>query len=146
LRDSLLSVSGNLDCSIGGPPVPFGEKNFRRTVYALIGRTKPDPVMALFDFPNPNGTSEQRMVTVGPMQRLYLMNNGFVTAQARATAERVGIAGSDEDARIRRAYELLFGRPPTASEIALGTAFVKESGWAQYMQVLLSSAEFSSVN
>jgi hypothetical protein len=146
LRDSLLSVSGNLDCSIGGPPVPFGEKNFRRTVYALIGRTKPDPVMALFDFPNPNGTSEQRMVTVGPMQRLYLMNNGFVTAQARATAERVGVAGSDEDARIRRAYELLFGRPPTASEIALGTAFVKESGWAQYMQVLLSSAEFSSVN
>jgi hypothetical protein len=66
--------------------------------------------------------------------------------QAKATAERVSAAVVDDEARIRRSYELLFGRAPTASEIALGMEFVKGSGWEQYMQVLLSSAEFSSVN
>ena len=45
--------------------------------------------MAMFDFPDPNATSEQRTVTVGPLQRLYFMNSKFVAAQAKALAERV---------------------------------------------------------
>ena len=60
-------------------------------MYALIDRTKPDARLAMFDFPNPNATSEQRMVTVGPMQRLYFMNNNFVSQQGegacRATSD-----------------------------------------------------------
>jgi hypothetical protein len=147
LRDALLAVSGELDPSIGGPPVPLGDTNRRRTVYAAIGRTKPDAELALFDFPNPNATSEQRLVTVGPMQRLYFMNNGFVAKQAKALADR--LAGEKSDAaRIQRAYRLLFGREAKESEMELGMAFVSkaEQAWPQYVQVLLTSAEFSSVN
>jgi hypothetical protein len=68
-------------------------------VYALISRTKPDPEMALFDYPDPNATSEQRMVTVGPMQRLFFMNNEFVGNRAKALAERTAREG-DTAARI----------------------------------------------
>ena len=56
--------------------------------------------MALFDFPDPNATSEQRIVTVGPMQRLYFMNSTFIARQSKALAERV----CKEQTRGHRAY------------------------------------------
>jgi mono/diheme cytochrome c family protein len=145
LRDSLLAVAGTLDMSAGGPPKPIGAKNHRRTVYAYIGRTKPDAMLTLFDFPNPNNTSEQRTVTAGPLQRLFFMNSDFVRAQAQALAGR--LQGSDPK-KIGRAYRLLFARRPTEQEVADGLAFLKKGGeaWVQYTQVLLSSSEFSAVN
>jgi hypothetical protein len=145
LRDSLLSVAGTLDTSAGGPPQLLSEKNHRRTIYAYIGRTKPDAMLTLFDFPNPNNTNEQRTVTAGPLQRLFFMNSDFVRAQAKTLAER--LEGTDAD-KIRRAYRLLFARQPTEQELAAGLAFLKKGGdaWAQYAQVLLSSSEFSAVN
>jgi hypothetical protein len=148
LRDSLLAVSGKLDLTVGGPPVDLCDTNSRRTIYATISRTKLDPMLTLFDYPNPNATSEQRMATVGPMQRLYFMNNSFVAIQAKALAERLAKAGEDDAARIRYAYRLLFGRLPTDEETRLGVEFLQGSGkgWPEYAQVLLSSAEFSSVN
>jgi hypothetical protein len=148
LRDALLAVSGKLDLSVGGPAAPLTDENRRRTVYAEIGRTKLNPVLALFDFPNPNMTAEQRMATVGPMQRLYFMNNGFVSAQAKALADRLASAANDDQERIAAAYRLLFGRAPTDGEIAMGREFLEKNGraWQQYAQVLLGSTEFSSVN
>ena len=147
LRDSLLAVSGQLDLTIGGPSAPLSDTNRRRTLYATAGRTKPDPIPALFDFPNPNATSEQRMVTVGPMQRLYFMNNTFVAAQAKSLAERLKPLADDDRARIRQAYRLLYSRFPTEDEVRLGLEFLENDPqrWQQYTQVLLSSAEFSSV-
>ncbi len=148
LRDALLAVSGQLDATMGGPSLPLADTNRRRTIYAQIGRTKLDPVLALFDFPNPNATSEQRMVTVGPMQRLYFMNNSFVAQQAKALADRMAASGGDARARVTLAYRLLFARVPTDSELKLGLTFLENNrdSWPQYTQVLLSSAEFSSVN
>src|SRR5260370_28338151 len=70
LRDSLLAVAGNLDLSLYGPPFPLTDSNRRRTIYGYVGRSKPDSMLALFDFPNPNTMSEQRTITVGPLQRL----------------------------------------------------------------------------
>ena len=148
LRDSLLAVSGQLDPTLGGPAEPLNEKNRRRTVYGLIGRTTLDPTLALFDFPNPNNIGEQRMVTVGPMQRLYFMNSPFMAAQARALAGRVEREAQGESDRIARAYRLLYGRRPKEAETALGLEFLKkdDGGWPAYAQMLLSAAEFSSVN
>ena len=70
LRDSLLFVSGNLDLQAGGPPAALDDKNKRRAVYGFVSRRKLDSMLALFDFPNPNNTSEQRVVTNVPLQRL----------------------------------------------------------------------------
>jgi hypothetical protein len=148
LRDALLAVSGKLDPKIGGAPAALDDKNCRRTIYGQISRTKLDSTLALFDFPNPNATSEQRMVTLGPMQRLYFMNNSFVGLQAKALAEQLAAKEPDDGARITQAYRLLFGRTPTTAETQLGLEFLAKNAeaWPQYTQVLLSSAEFSSVN
>jgi len=144
----MLAVSGRLDPKGGGPPVPLTSDNRRRTVYGYIGRTKLDPMLALFDFPNPNNTSDERMVTVGPLQRLWFMNNGFVAAQTRSLLDRLNNdQGQTYEQKIGKAYRLLFERAPTAMEVRVGLQFLKESqSWPQYAQALLSSSEFSSVN
>jgi mono/diheme cytochrome c family protein len=74
LRDDLLFVSGKLDVKEGGLAQKIGNDNARRTVYCFVSRRKTDPDLALFDFPNPNNTSEQRSATNVPPQRLYFMN------------------------------------------------------------------------
>jgi hypothetical protein len=147
IRDSMLFVAGRLSPSTGGAPDPFDDRNNRRTVYGYVSRTTLDGMLALFDFPNPNNTSEQRSVTLGPMQRLYFMNNEFVAHQAEAFADRLSQAASDDRARIRQAYRLALGRQPTDQEIQMGKDFLSEPGgsWPQYAQVLLTSAEFVSV-
>jgi len=148
LRDAILAVSGTLDPSPGGPPARLTDDNRRRTVYGLISRNRQDPALDLFDFPNPTATIEHRPVTVGPLQRLYFMNSSFIALQSKALAKRLeGEAGSDE-ARITRAYRLLYGRVPTSSEIHLGLDFLRETNqaWPQYTQALLTSSEFSTVN
>ncbi len=146
LRDSLLAVTGTLDMTMYGAPKPLDNTNCRRTIYGYVGRTKPDSALALFDFPNPNNMSEQRMITVGPLQRLYFLNNEFVAREADALVERLN-KGPDER-KIGEAYRLLYGRLPTKAEISLGLEFLRQSGgaWPQYTQALFSSAEFSSVN
>jgi mono/diheme cytochrome c family protein len=147
MRDSLLAVAGTLDRTIGGPSVALNDENTRRTIYATVERTKPDPTLALFDFPNPNTTSEQRMVSLGPMHRLYFLNSTFVAQQAEKVVERLKQEEAPEGKRITQAYRLLFARDATESEVKLGSDFLGRSGssWPLYIQVLLSSAEFSSV-
>jgi hypothetical protein len=145
LRDAMLAVAGTLDLKAGGPPQRLNEKNHRRTVYAYIGRTAPDAMLTLFDFPNPNNTSEQRTVTAGPLQRLFFMNSELVRAQAMALAAR--LSGTDAE-KIESAYRLLFARRPTDREIQTGLSFLQKGGdaWVQYAQVLMGSSEFSAVN
>jgi hypothetical protein len=145
LRDSMLAVSGELDTKPGGLAAPLTDNNLRRTVYVTVARTTPDPTMALFDFPNPNITSEQRTVTVGPLQRLFFMNSKFVEARAKSITGRLnGRATGD---KINSAYQLLFSRSATAAEIRIGEEFLAKSGeaWSQYVQMLLASSEFSAV-
>ena len=141
LRDSILAVAGTLDLTVGGASRPLTDTFARRAIYATVSRSKPDRMMALFDFPDPNASSEQRIVTVGPMQRLFFMNSPFVAAQAKALAGRLAGVG------IEGAYELLYSRPATAEEIRLGREFLggDTAKWPQYAQVLLSAAEFSTV-
>ncbi len=149
LRDSILAVAGDLDESVGGPPLAFDGKNRRRTLYGIVERTTPDATLALFDFPNPNQMSEQRLITVGPLQRLWFMNSAFVLKQAGVLAQRLMRDGGPSDsARIEYAYRLLYCRAPSPFELRTALDFLKKSGeaWPEYAQVLLSSSEFQSVN
>jgi hypothetical protein len=149
LRDSVLAVSGKLDRTVGGPAEPVGNDNFRRSLYLTVSRTRLDPAMALFDFPDANTSVDERTVTAGPLQGLYWLNSEFVAGQAKALTERlIQEAGDDTVQRIRRAYQLLYARPPDAAETQIGVEYVTAGGdaWVQYMQALLSAAEFASVN
>jgi mono/diheme cytochrome c family protein len=148
LRDSLLYVSGKLDLQAGGPAVRLDKENNRRTVYAYISRRQLDPMLALFDFPNPNGTSEQRLQTTVPLQKLFFMNSPFVIEQSTALAARVAANASSDDRRITATYRFALQRDPTPEERRLAHEFIRRNAnaWPEYTQVLLSSNEFTYLN
>jgi mono/diheme cytochrome c family protein len=147
VRDAMLAVSGQLEAKAGGQPQPLDHSN-RRTVYCFVSRRLPDPAMALFDFPNPNSLSEQRVMTSTPLQGLFLLNSDFVAKQSAALASRLQVGG-DDAARMHKIYQSLFYRQPTPEELRLGLDYLRKAGgqaWERYAQVLLTSNEFLYVN
>ncbi len=160
-RDSLLFVAGNLDSSVGGPSVNLADKNNRRrTLYAAVSRHELNPVLRLFDFPDPNLTSERRSLTTVPMQQLFVLNSDFMIDQARALAARLDKSGLvDSESRVDQLFRWVFGRVPTADELKLGVNYlnyetpadsvageIKLSRVEQYCQALLSTNEFFFVD
>ncbi|HYP15483.1 MAG TPA: DUF1553 domain-containing protein [Bryobacteraceae bacterium] len=143
LRDSMLFVSGSLDAAPAESKAEPLTKTRKRTVYGFVGRRKLDGMLALFDFPSPVSTSESRTQTNVPPQRLFLMNSPFVEEQAKALAARVM---GDDELKIRKAYQLLYGRDPAEPEVKLGLDFLREADWTQYARVLLTSNEFLFVD
>ena len=146
LRDSLLFVTNSLDERMGGPAVPLDNlSNHRRTIYGKVSRNMLDPMLNLFDFPNPNQTSEQRLLTTVPVQRLFLLNSPLVMNQAEALATRLDLETLKEPQRIIRAYQLLFQRQPSDTELKAGLEYISAGdtgAWSRYAQVLLASNEF----
>ncbi|MBL8208928.1 MAG: DUF1553 domain-containing protein, partial [Blastocatellia bacterium] len=63
--------------------------------------------------------------TVSP-QALALMNNQFVLQQAGFFAERISAeAGSNQQARIARAFQIALGRKPSNKELVWSQDFLK---------------------
>jgi hypothetical protein len=128
LRDSILSVSGQLNRQYGGAPYrdfttyvnnsqfytmtdPDSPDAYRRTVYRTWIRSGRNHMLDAFDCPDPSATAPRRAVTTTPIQSLTLMNNSFVLRMSVRFAERVisdvgkaidgggaGDAGLDKDA------------------------------------------------
>ena len=134
LRDSILSVGGKLDVSLGGPPVKLDSRSdglqvaaeqgaHRRSVYMTARRTWSLTFMGTFDFPNIDTTCTRRAPSATPLQSLTLMNSDFVFENAGAVARRVldshaGRAASPESLT-RSAYRLVLAREPSSEEIDL---------------------------
>lgn len=159
-RDALLSVSGNLEPTIGGPSVELhAGSNRRRTHYAVVSRHELNSTLRLFDFPDPNLTSERRSLTTVPMQQLFVLNSEFMISQARSLVARLNADRIVEDGeRIDALYRWIFGRSATDDERSLAESFlsagvseevaasVRLSAWEQYAQALLSTNEFYFVD
>ncbi|MBI2684738.1 MAG: PSD1 domain-containing protein [Acidobacteria bacterium] len=146
LRDSILAVSGRLDATIGGKPFPLEDtKQTRRTLYGFVSRRRTDTMLNLFDFPNPNATSEKRVSTDVPLQRLFLLNSALMADSAEALDKKID--GATPEERIRNGYRAILGRGPTKAELDLGAQYVKNGAdaWPQYWQVLLATDEFLMV-
>ncbi len=155
-RDALLSVSGNLDKTTGGPTVSLDEaNNNRRTVYGAISRHNLNGLLRLFDFPDANVTSAVRTETTVPQQQLFVLNSDFFVKQAKSLAARVQAeSGKNLETQVHRIYQLLFARNADQQELAIADDFVSQqnpktaklSRWEQYAQVLLGSNEFLYVD
>jgi hypothetical protein len=131
LRDSVMSVAGNLDTGLGGPSEDLTPAMTRRTVYGRVSRYKVDEYLQLFDFPTPSISAEKRFTTTVPLQRLFMMNSDFMQVESEELAKRV--AGEpDNRSRIRKAYQLVFGREPKEEEIKLGIAYLHEEPMKEY--------------
>ncbi|RFC44832.1 MAG: Protein of unknown function DUF1553/DUF1549/Planctomycete cytochrome C [Verrucomicrobia bacterium] len=173
-RDSLLSIAGVLDPRVGGPSIDqttpalkevagfnfFTRMNGmeadspggrRRTLYAIISRYAPNPTLTLFDFPEPNVTSDQRNFTTVPQQQLFVLNSPFMMEMSRAFAKRLETSATEDAERLRNAWALAYGRAPETRETAAALAFLQapakpEPGdrlnrWEQLAHALLSSNE-----
>ena len=96
-----------------------------------------------FDCPDPAVATPQRSVSNTPVQALTLLNNDFVIKQAGLLADRLEReSGKHRPAQIARAYEVLFGREPSAKELAIAARFLETQSLAAYCRVLLNANEF----
>ncbi|MDA1054883.1 MAG: PSD1 and planctomycete cytochrome C domain-containing protein [Planctomycetota bacterium] len=154
IRDAMLFVSGQLDPATGGP----AGDDFtitRRSLYVQTARWNRSSYAMLFDAANPDSSTEQRNVSTVAPQALLLLNHPFTQAQAQHLAERLvhEVPHDADGTRIEYAYQLLFGRPPTAEEIGIARQLVTSSeqpteaaGWTDLAHVLLCSNEFVYVD
>ncbi len=148
-RDAVLTVTGKIDDTVGGPslkPADPGER--RRTVYSEVSRLELNKMLSLFDFPDPSAHSAGRAETTTPLQKLFVMNSPFMLAQAKTLAARLQAdAEQNHAARIRQVYRLLFGRPVSDVELKVGLQYLTdapaddEAAWTEYAQALLASNE-----
>jgi len=153
-RDAMLEVTGQLVLEVGGAPLDLSRAdNCRRTIYGRIDRRDLEPVLQMYDFPDPGSHSPVREKTITPLQQLFVLNGEFFRRQAEAlTARLYREAPESEESRIGLAYKLLYGRPVTKDEIALARSFLAgeeasdRENWQRYAQALFGSSEFLFVD
>lgn len=142
LRDSILAISGRLDLTQFGPPIPVYLTPFmqgrgrpgnsgpldgagRRSVYQSVNRNFLNPFMLTFDTPQPATTVGRRPKSNVPAQALILLNSEFVHAQADVWAKRLASSPPDTDV-IALAYRQAFARLPDEKERSIVNQFVNE--------------------
>jgi hypothetical protein len=143
-RDAILAATGKLDLSLGGPSIdPELPDSRRRTVYSQASRLKLNPMLALFDYPDPNAHSARRVQTTSPSQKLFLLNSPFMFANANALRERLAKETSKQQQLIERAYQLLYARTPSDDEVAIGLQYLSGSDerMTEYLHALMVTNE-----
>lgn len=153
MKDLVLSSSGLLNPTIGGPSVkPYqpaglwegatsgrgllsmytqdhGPSLYRRGMYTLIKRTVPPPSMAIFDASNRDLCEVKRLKTNTPLQALVMMNDPTVLEASRVLAARLLQERGDVNAKIEKAFRLIVSRKPNEKEVAiLSDYYNKELG------------------
>jgi hypothetical protein len=161
VRDSVLSVSGQLNGVMHGPSIypsvpesvlagqsrpgdgwgTSSEKDAsRRSVYIFAKRGLAVPEMDLLDTPDNAVSCERRRVSTTGPQALTMMNGGFTQEQARHLAARLmRDSGTDAKAQVSRAFQLALSREPSAKERDEVLSFL-----AQQKQQIESDAKASS--
>ncbi|YCM46086.1 PSD1 and planctomycete cytochrome C domain-containing protein [Verrucomicrobiaceae bacterium 227] len=152
LRDSMLSITGELNPEQGGLPVrpemnmevalqprmiqfsiaptylpnPLPEQRNRRSIYAYRIRGLADPFLETFNQPNPNDSCEERdSASVSP-QAFTLLNSDLVTDRSIALALRLEKEATELPEQIKRAFHLVFNRKATDLEHEKVLAYVRE--------------------
>lgn len=157
-RDAILVSADQLDRSIGGRSIkPNDHEARRRTVYSEVSRFELNPMLAAFDFPDPNVHASRRNETTTSLQKLFMLNSPFMIAAAESFAERINScecqsSENSEAERIRTAYRWAFNRDPSADEIEIAKSYLETfetdgvSSWREYAHVLLASNELLFVD
>ncbi len=166
LRDSVLSVAGNLLPALYGQPdvmhrdgdevvtSPIGPQ--RRSIYLQVRRSQPLTLLQVFDQPVMETNCTRRAVSTVASQALSLLNSQFMVNEANLFAGRVLKEGGDNP--VDYAVRLAFGRPATEREQTRMKAFLAEQAarykdgdpqrraLADLCHMLLSANEFVYVD
>jgi hypothetical protein len=165
VRDAMLSVSGQLDLTPGGPsdrqfffkddhsPVydydrfdVDAREGRRRSIYRHLVRSVTDPFMDCLDAPDPSQIVAKRNATLTALQALATLNNPFVLRQCEHFATRLEREARGLPAQVERACQLAYGRAPTPAERARLADYARRHGLANACRVLLNSTEFMFVD
>ncbi|MFP6692593.1 MAG: DUF1553 domain-containing protein, partial [Pirellulales bacterium] len=150
-RDAVLTATGELDDTIGGPSFRADDADQRRrTLYSRVSRLELNKMLALFDFPEPNVHAARRSETTTPLQKLFVLNSRFMSRRSEALARRFENASGNGSgqAALEEGYLHLYGRSPTDEEAELCLAFVNDGGgdWQQLAQILLAANEMMFID
>jgi hypothetical protein len=138
LRDSVITVSGRANLSVGGPPVmlkvtPTGLQTVtsqdRRSIYLLARRSNPVTFMQVFDYPVIDVNCTRRSSSATPLQSLTMINSEFLTDSAASLARRVeALAGDDAPLPklIETAYQLAFSRIASDNEAEFAREYIHQ--------------------
>ena len=165
VRDSLLSVGGQLDLRVGGPsaehfafkddhsPVyDYAGFDFqdpavrRRSVYRFLVRSVQDPFMESLDCADPSLLVPRRSSTLTAIQALALLNDPLVIGQSRHFAERLRRDASTTQDRIDHGVRIAFGRDPSEDERRALVSHADRHGLENAVRLLLNSNEFIFVD
>lgn len=166
IRDSMLAVSGRLDRTVGGPPVPMHMTAFmegrgrpaesgpvdgrgRRSIYLAVRRNFLSPFLLAFDMPIPFSTIGTRQVSNVPAQALILMNDPFVHEQAKLWGKSMAAKPGKVESRIAEMYQQAFARKPNDDEAKACREFLGENpdtaAWGRFAHSLFNVKEFRYV-
>lgn len=141
VRDTLLSVGGLLDLSMGGSLLNVGNREFvfnhtsedntkynfpRRSLYLPVIRNNLYDVFQLFDYSDASVLNGNRTSTVVAPQALFMMNSEMVANAADNLTEKLlsdpELTDSD---RMQALYLRSYGRPVTADEVERNSRFLE---------------------
>ena len=166
IRDSILSASGKLDRTMGGPgwqdfviehpehsphyeyglADPEDIQTWRRSVYRFIVRSQTHPWMTSLDCADPSMRVDKRNESLSAIQALALLNNGFVLTHAKHFADRVQRESGDVAVQVDLAYRIAFGESPSDLNRGGMIAFVKENGLPYLCRLLFNLNAFTFVD
>lgn len=114
VRDGLLQLAGELDFTMGGPPVPSGdEKSRRRSLYFFHSHNDHQQFLSIFDDANVL-ECYRRADSIVPQQALALENSQLAGSMAEKIAKR--LPAGIEKQFVRAAFMAVIGSEPTAAE------------------------------
>ncbi len=144
-RDAVLSASGRLqkkdaDTSKMDPSDPASQL---RTIYSESSRLKLNPMLSLFDYPDPNTHSDARSQTVSATQKLFMMNSPFMVNNAAVLAEKIQAQRLSIRQSIDEIYWAVLSREPTQAELSVAMDYltVDGSNFHEYIHAVLMSNE-----
>jgi hypothetical protein len=165
VRDSVLSVAGKLDLTMGGPGFqafgfrddhsphykyeqydPDDPASHRRSVYRLIVRSVPDPWMTTLDCADSSAVVAKRNETLTPLQSLAMLNNKFMVRMAEHFAARVEPMGTDAKQRVAAAWRLAFGREPESDELSALANYAERFELPRACRLIFNMNEFVFVD
>lgn len=140
IRDSILSLAGTLDLTMGGPPVASDkqEDSRRRSIYFFHSNNERNLFLTTFDGAL---VSEcyLRNQSVVPQQALAMTNSRLVLDSSKPIAERISKAISPNESNIddaefiRSAFMLLLGYSPSDAELSASQETIEK--WRELPKV-----------
>ena len=118
VRDSLLSLAGELDLTMGGPSIPTSnEVSRRRSIYFVHSNIEHQKFLSMFDDASVLDCY-RRAESIVPQQALALENSPLATDMSRKITDRILIANRDISKAefIRQAFLMVLCVEPTESE------------------------------